>query len=468
MDTPQIAVIGAGPAGLAAAHFLVQRGLRPTVYEAASEVGGLAGAVALWGRTFDIGPHIVLASCQPEAVAFWEDIGGRDLARMALSRGMVLDRQLIDFPPRPAGLLRVLGPGRLLEAGASALRARCGRGGEPRNAGEFFAARYGERFRALVFAPFCEKYMGLPDREVDVGFARSLTSFSTAPHRGSSGAGRPPCLLYPRWGGTRMMWARVADRLAGGGRVVFGKALSRVLTRDDRVVRLCFADGSSVDPDVVVSTLPLGRLLQAIDTCPPEPRAEAGRLAARSTVLVYLRIAGPCFGHHYLTVFDHSLEVGRITNFSRWSDSVPAAGDSVLCMEYWCGRGDALWQHDDAALLDKAVRELARAGLCEPGRVQDAHVLRLLQSHPVLTTRHHEALDAVNAYLARFDNLLLAGRHATFRWDGQTDNIVAGMRLADTIRDRFAAPTQPVAPLRRRGGVRTSSAAAATSAGSPR
>jgi protoporphyrinogen oxidase len=217
----------------------------------------------------------------------------------------------------------------------------------------------------------------------------------------------------------------------------------------------------------VVSTLPVGRLLQAIDGCPPEPRAEAGRLASRSTVLVYLRVAGPCFGHHYLTVFDHSLEVGRITNFSRWSDAPPTAGDSVLCMEYWCGRGDALWQQGDAAIVAKAVRELAMAGLCEPHRVQDGHVLRLLQSHPVLTTRHHAALDAVNAYLGRFDNLLLAGRHATFRWDGQTDNIVAGMRLADAIRERFPAPTQPMAPLRRRAGLRTSSAAA-TSAGSPR
>lgn len=465
MDTPQIAVIGAGPAGLAAAHFLVQRGLRPTVYEAGSEIGGLAGAVALWGRTFDIGPHIVLASCQPEAVAFWEDIGGPDLARLPLSRGMVLDRRLIDFPPRPAGLLQVLGPARLLQAGASALGARCRGGAEPRNAGEFFAARYGERFRALVFAPFCEKYMGLPDREVDVGFARSLTSFSTAPHR--RGGGAPPCLLYPRWGGTRMMWARVADRLTNGGRIVFGQALSRVLTRGDRIVRLCFADGSSVDPDLVVSTLPVGRLLQAIDACPPEPRTAAGRLAARSTVLVYLRVAGPCFGHHYLTVFDHSLEVGRITNFSRWSDAPDTTGDSVLCMEYWCGRGDALWQHDDADFTAKAVRELGRAGLCEPGRVQDAHVLRLQQSHPVLTTHHREALDAVNAYLGRIDNLLLAGRHATFRWDGQTDNIVAGMRLADAIRERYAAPAQPMAPLRRPAGLRTSSAAA-TSAGSPR
>ena len=43
VDTPEplnIAVIGAGPAGLSAAHFLMQRGIRATVFEANDRIGG--------------------------------------------------------------------------------------------------------------------------------------------------------------------------------------------------------------------------------------------------------------------------------------------------------------------------------------------------------------------------------------------------------------------------------------------
>ena len=43
VDTPnplKIAIIGAGPAGLSAAHFLMQRGIRATVFEANDRIGG--------------------------------------------------------------------------------------------------------------------------------------------------------------------------------------------------------------------------------------------------------------------------------------------------------------------------------------------------------------------------------------------------------------------------------------------
>lgn len=445
MKTPQIAVIGAGPAGLAVAHFLAACGLRPVVYEASERIGGLAGAVALWGRTFDIGPHIVLTSCQPEAVAFWQEIGGDDLLRLPLSRGMVLRRRVIDFPPRMTGLLAALGPRDLFAGGMGALRARARSQGVARDAAAFFRARYGERFRDLVFQPFCEKYMGLPDHEVDVDFARGLTSFAAGPQPGGGAASR--CLLYPRHGGSHMMWSRVAERIEGRqGRVVLGKALARVVADGTRIRSLRFADGSSVEPDFVVSTLPIGRLLQAIEGCPASLHAEAARLGSRSTVLVYLRIAGQRRGHHYLTVFDRSLAVGRITDFAAWQAAPPADEDSVLCLEYWCGRGDALWASDDAALVALATRELEQLRLVEPRRVRDAHVLRLPQSHPVLTIHHGAALAAVNGYLDRFENLAATGRHASFRWDGQTDNIVAGMRLAERIEERLTQ--QP--PLARR------------------
>ncbi len=40
-DAPKVAVVGAGPAGLSAAYHLIRRGIRPTVFEALPEAGGL-------------------------------------------------------------------------------------------------------------------------------------------------------------------------------------------------------------------------------------------------------------------------------------------------------------------------------------------------------------------------------------------------------------------------------------------
>ncbi|MFF4500712.1 protoporphyrinogen oxidase [Streptomyces sp. NPDC001401] len=72
--TGRVVVIGAGIAGLAAAHRLLQRGARVTVLEASDRVGGklLPGEIA--GARVDFGAESMLAR-RPEAVALAREVG---------------------------------------------------------------------------------------------------------------------------------------------------------------------------------------------------------------------------------------------------------------------------------------------------------------------------------------------------------------------------------------------------------
>ena len=56
MKKKSIAIIGAGPGGLAAAMILAGKGHHVTVYEMKDQVGGRNGRFQLQGYTFDIGP----------------------------------------------------------------------------------------------------------------------------------------------------------------------------------------------------------------------------------------------------------------------------------------------------------------------------------------------------------------------------------------------------------------------------
>ncbi|MFI8093701.1 protoporphyrinogen oxidase [Streptomyces sp. NPDC086080] len=76
-DGPRVVVVGAGIAGLAAAHRLLDLGARVTVVEASDRVGGklLPGEVA--GARVDLGAESLLAR-RPEAVGLARDVGLAD------------------------------------------------------------------------------------------------------------------------------------------------------------------------------------------------------------------------------------------------------------------------------------------------------------------------------------------------------------------------------------------------------
>ncbi|MFF8033632.1 protoporphyrinogen oxidase [Streptomyces sp. NPDC016626] len=76
----RVVVVGAGIAGLAAAHRLLERGARVTVLEASDRVGGklLPGEIA--GARVDLGAESLLAR-RPEAVALAREVGLADRLR---------------------------------------------------------------------------------------------------------------------------------------------------------------------------------------------------------------------------------------------------------------------------------------------------------------------------------------------------------------------------------------------------
>jgi protoporphyrinogen oxidase len=81
MRCPSVVIIGAGPAGLAAAYELIQRDIRPVVLEKADTVGGLARTETYKDYRFDIGGHRFYT--QLEMVQrLWEKMLGEDLLKV--------------------------------------------------------------------------------------------------------------------------------------------------------------------------------------------------------------------------------------------------------------------------------------------------------------------------------------------------------------------------------------------------
>ena len=101
--TPRVAVLGAGPAGLAAAYHLVHGGVDVVVYEAAPHVGGLGQSFDLWDWHVDLGSHIY-AEGQPLADELLRVSIGTASHRVELRRGILVAGRNFDYPLRPKQL----------------------------------------------------------------------------------------------------------------------------------------------------------------------------------------------------------------------------------------------------------------------------------------------------------------------------------------------------------------------------
>jgi protoporphyrinogen oxidase len=434
MRNDKVTIIGAGPAGLSAAYFLSKKGIKPIIFEAGKNVGGLAGSVKLWNKDYDIGPHIFLESSQSEAVKFWKTIGGTDLINMTLSRGMILKNKLIGFPPQPFDLLRSFGVFQLLLATGYLLKAKITGKKKIKNASTLFQNKYGDYFSNHVFGPFCSKYMGLPDTKISVEFAKGITFFGKDFNKKDvvTEGKNLTNLIYPTQG-IKMIWSRVAEKILQDGEIVFEKKLTKIVSKGNRIVRLIFNDGMETEPQFVISTLPIVLFLQMLDHKPAFLLEEAKNLKCRNTVLIYIRLSGSSFKQHYITIFDNSLQAGRITNFNSWKEDQNEKNETVLCVEYWCEQTDSHWTCDDDEMIAKAVDELKNAKIISQCKILNTAVIRLPNSHPILSTAYSVSLAKINNYLSQFENLILIGRQATFSWDGQADNIMTGINLAERM-----------------------------------
>ena len=106
--TAGIAVLGAGPAGLTAAHLIGSRGAAGVVFEADSQVGGIAKTVVHDGFRFDLGGHRFFTKV-PWVQEMWEQtLGDEFLVRPRLSR-IYYRGDYFAYPLRAEDVVRRLG-----------------------------------------------------------------------------------------------------------------------------------------------------------------------------------------------------------------------------------------------------------------------------------------------------------------------------------------------------------------------
>jgi protoporphyrinogen oxidase len=434
-------VIGAGPAGLTAAHELARRGEAPLVLEAGATVGGLARTERYRGYRFDVGGHRFFTRIERVERLWRGMLGGDFLTTERLSR-ILYDGKFFAYPLQVGDTLRKLGPVESARAVASYLRSGLSRRGRAETLEEWICQRFGRRLYDRFFAAYTEKVWGMPGSEIRAEWAAqriqnlSLLRAVAGSVLGANGANTLiRSFQYPRLG-PGMMWERFAEAVAElGGRVELNAEVERLHHRDRRVISVV-AGGEEIAVDHVLSSMPIAHLAARLEpAAPDEVLAAAAALRHRAMISVGLIVSrNHLFPDQWIYVHSPGVRVGRIQNYTNWSpDLVPDPGASSLGLEYFCDEGDALWAMADAELRRLAASELESLGLAAARDVVDGMVIRQPMAYPVYDEDFSHHLGLLRSFLGRLDNLQTMGRNGMHRYNNQDHSMLTGLYAAGNL-----------------------------------
>jgi protoporphyrinogen oxidase len=438
-----IAVIGAGPAGLTAAYELCKKGFKVQIFEASDVVGGMAKTIPLWGQLVDLGPHRFFSSDR-RVNEIWLNVLGQKYSMVSRLTRIYYKNSFFDYPLKAFNALKGLG---LIEAAfciLSYVKAKIIPIWDESTLETWVANRFGRRLFQIFFKSYSEKLWGISCKKLDADFAaqriKKLSLFEAI----KSSIFKSSCLkhktlvdefAYPHQGAGAVYNEMAKKILELGGMIHLRTAVMSVHPAPQNSSALLrLEDGREIMFDHIISSMPITTLIDRMKA-PSEIRSHARKLKFRNTLLVFLLVRGNSpFPDQWIYVHSPDLKTGRITNFRNWVATINnGLSDTILCLEYWCYDEDEIWQFSDEQLINLATIEAYKTTLIPINSVMSGKVVRMPKCYPVYETGYRKHLEPIEKYLSAQEALSVVGRYGAFKYNNQDHSILMGLFAAQNI-----------------------------------
>lgn len=445
-----VTVLGAGPAGLAAALELAESGVSVTVIEQQNHVGGNATSFDFGGVHVDYGSHRLHPASPPRVLERIRSLLGEDLLTRPRHGRIRLMGRWIHFPLRPVDLLLRMHPrfatGVGIDLTRKLLPGRKANGVDPSFA-TILEQGLGKTICNEFYFPYARKIWGIEPEEispiqaykrVSAGSIGKMLKRLMPGGGGGGGASTKGIFYYPRYGFGQISQALLAAAIKAGARVHLGTSVSRIRLSGERPVVEYRKDSKTGEHETgqVYSTIPVTLLSKLVDTNVPDSvRAATGSLEFRSMVLVYLLLDQDHFTEydaHYFPGKDYPFT--RISETKNYSDRSEPAGRTSLCAEMPCFIDDTTWKATDEQLARRVSDGLELAGLPISADILEVRVKRIPFAYPLFTVGYEEHFSKVDQWVDGLDGILSFGRQGLYVHDNTHHAIYMAQAAVECLR----------------------------------
>jgi protoporphyrinogen oxidase len=444
-------VLGGGLAGLSAAYSLTRSGRKAVVLEADSTVGGLSKTVRMGRFRFDIGGHRFYTK-DKEVDALVRRLMDGELLTVHRKSTIFMRGKFFDYPLKPANALFGLGFGTVLKILLDYIAVRIkGLVGNGRcdSLEDWVVGRFGRTLFNIYFKEYSEKVWGIGcDRISQRWVARRIQGLSLVTVIKNaffrfSGVGIPTLadtFLYPELGIGRIS-ERFREEICSSNSLFTDTGVTR-LEHDGR--RICAINVKNCKKSFIVeggeyiSTIPLTAVVGMLDPRPPEPVVRAAEsLGFRDIVIVAVSVDRTnVTDQSWVYIPEKKYSFGRLHEPKCWSTKMAPPGKTIVVVEFFCFKGDEIWNRTDGELSETTVSGLEELGFLQRPEVIDTMVLRVPKAYPLFELGYEEHCESIYEYLKGFENLHIAGRSGTFQYQNMDHAIASGLEAAESLMKR--------------------------------
>ena len=450
-------IIGAGPAGLACAMELSKAGKDFIVIEKEGQIGGLAKTYEfkeddLIFRT-DNGPHRFFSK-NPYLYEFIEDLLDEKWIQVKRQTRQFIDGKFYDYPVNIMQALGNLGFLKTIHIGSDYFLAKLKYSlfRKPiNNFADYVYANFGKSLGEFNIINYTEKIWGIPSEKIHIDWAgqrikglsiTSLLKDNLLKIFKSKNKNKPKTLIdtfyYPEFG-TGLIYETIKDSLIKKGYSIMLNTRPKKVIHSNRKIKKVTCASHEGDIEIefenLVESIHLDHFIKLLESQPQKYIIEAqDKLLYRSQVYLFITLDKISVTNDQWIYFPNTeIPIGRMSEMRNFSSKMSPEGKTSLFLEFFCTKGDSLWNMKDVEIFEYALKYLIDMNFITRSEVRKYYHLRQENVYPIYDINYKEYLEILKRYLNKFDNLYYIGRPGRFRYNNQDHSLEMGILAANSI-----------------------------------
>ncbi|RIH65691.1 FAD-binding protein [Mariniphaga sediminis] len=430
-----IVIIGAGMAGLGAAHHFKENNIKATIFEKNNYFGGHAATFEKDGFIFDDGPHISFTKNERLRKLFHESVNGK-VENFKADVNNYWKGYWVKHPAQAN--LHGLPDDLVVKILREFFELSQQNGGKVENYKDWLYESFGETFSENFPFQYTKKFhTTTPDNldtdwigprmykpDLDKILKGALSKSTEDVHYVSD-------FYYPSYGG----FARFFDRFLEQTQVEYEHKVVKI---DPKNKQISFSNGKTMAYDHLISSVPLPELVPCIEGVPDEVLEASQKLACTTCVLVNVGVARDDISKaHWTYFYDQDIVFSRLSYPHLFSpNNTPENCGSIQAEIYFSKKYKPLTSSPED-FIEPTILDLKRCGILNDSdeiiyreaRVSPyANVIFDLERIPSLATVHN--------YLNQID-IKYCGRFGEWGYHWTDQSFISGENAAEKVLEQL-------------------------------